>query len=323
MVSQAETIRDLLFDQWSLTGELSKTPLENMKEIVYFFDRKQVEGNEQTKAITVEKINAEENENIIEHPAYTEVQDWYVITLFLRAVDVQQTSFSEALTNIEDMAKEVRRILRTQFAPALGIGPYFLTRTRWMKRDMTDQAQPQLERVMEFQLTRITSADPEVFTGFGGIIIFDTGDSQGDNLPASDYQYAQLIDVTMSEGFSQIPYLTKDKITNGRGVPYLQRGMFNGDWMGHINAKKSDIEGTTAEKIYNLIKLNSQSPLIGQSTKAVLLHTVENNEDPTPATFTTKSFLKIDKIQKLDGVENLISFRINGKMFKPSEAIIS
>ncbi len=322
MVSQAEEIRDLLFNEWSLTGELSKTPLENMKEIVYFYDRKQVEGNEQTKAITVEKINDEENENIIEHPAFVEVQDWYVITLYLRAVDVQQTTFSESLTNVEDMAKEVRRILRTQFSPSLGIGPYFLSRTRWMKRDMTDQAQPELIRVMEFQLTQITSADPEVFKGFGGVIIFDTGDSEGDNLPASDYQYAQLIDVNMKEGFSQIPYLTKDVITNGRGVPYQQRGMFSGNWNGHINAKKDDIEGSTAEKIYNLIKLNEQSPRIGQNTKAVLLHTVSNSEDPTPATFTTKSFLKIDNIEKMDGVENLISFRINGVMLKPSEAII-
>ncbi len=31
--------------------------------LVDFYDRKQVEGNEQTKAITVEKINAEANEN--------------------------------------------------------------------------------------------------------------------------------------------------------------------------------------------------------------------------------------------------------------------
>jgi len=322
MVSQAEEIRDFLFDEWSLTGELSKTPLENMKEIVYFFDRKQVEGNEQTKAITVEKINDEENENIIEHPAFTEVQDWYVITLFLRAVDVQQPAFSEALTNVEDMAREVRRILKLKFSPGTGIGPYFLSRTRWMKRDMVDQAQPELIRVMEFQLTQITSADPEVFKGFGGVIIFDTGDSEGDNLPASDYQYAQLIDVTMSEGFSQIPYLTKDVFSLGRGIPFTQRGMFSGRWIGHINAKKDDIEGTTAEKIYNLIRLNTNSPLIGQNTKATLLHTVSNSEDPTPATFTTKSFLKIDKIEKLDGVENLISFRLNGVMRKPSEAII-
>ena len=81
MTSQAETIRDLLFDNWSLTGELSKTPLDNMKEIVYFIDRKQIEGNEQTKVITVEKINATEDENEIVHPNFTEKTDKYAITV--------------------------------------------------------------------------------------------------------------------------------------------------------------------------------------------------------------------------------------------------
>jgi len=322
MVSQAEIIRDLLFDNWSLTGDLSKTPTDNMKEIVYFFDRRQVEGNEQTKAITVEKINAEEDEDEVVHPYFSEKTDKYEITLYVRAVDVQQPSFSESLDLIEQMATETQRIIRTVFDPSMGVGPFYAKRTRWERFDMTDQAQPQLERKMTLLLTSITSEDLEVFTGFSGVIIFDTSDSQGDNLPASDYQYAQLIDVTLKEGFSQIPYLTKDIITNGRGVPYLQRGMFSGSWIGHINAKKSDIEGTTAEKIYNLIKLNASAPLIGQTTKAVLLHTVTNNES-TPATFTTKSFLKVDNLEKLDGVGNLISFRINGAMFKPSEAIIS
>ena len=117
MVSQAETIRNLLFDNWALGAELSKVPLDNMKEIVYFYDRKQVEGNEQTKAITVEKINAEANENIVDHPSFSEVQDWYVITIYYRAVDVQQTTFSDALSNVDLMGQEIRRILEINYNP--------------------------------------------------------------------------------------------------------------------------------------------------------------------------------------------------------------
>ena len=75
MVSQAETIRDLLFTNWALTGLLNKVETAAMKEIIRFFDRKQVEGNEWPKAITVEKINAQANENTTKHPHFTEVRD--------------------------------------------------------------------------------------------------------------------------------------------------------------------------------------------------------------------------------------------------------
>jgi len=323
LTSQAEIIRDLLFDNWSLTGELSKTPLENMKEIVYFIDRKQVEGNEQTKVITVEKINAQEGEDSVVHPNFTEQTDKYVITLYYRVVDVQQVSYSTALDNIEQMATETDRILKLNFDPSTTTGPFYTKSMRWEQSDFTDQAQPQLERKMFFILANVISENPEVFTGYGGVLIFDTSDSSGDNLPATDFEYTELVDVDINEGFTQIPYLTKDVLTNGRGVPYYQRGLYSGNFVANINAKKSDIEGTTAEKIYNIFKTQSLSPLIGQNIKAVLLHTLNDFETPTPATFTTKSFMKISQIQKLASDKEIVSFRLGGTLFKPSEAIIN
>jgi len=325
MVSQAETIRNLLFDNWSLGGELSKVPLDNMKEIVYFYDRKQVEGNEQTKAITVEKINAEANENIIDHPSFSEVQDWYVITIYYRAVDVQQTTFSDALSNVDLMGQEIRRILQINYEPSTTTGQFFLSKSRWTKKDMVDQAQPELIRAMEFQLTQITSNEPQVYKGYGGVLIFDVTDPSagGDDEPLINYEYTELSDVVMNEGYVQIPYLTKDKITNGLGVPYMQRGMFAGQFVATIMAKKDDIGGTTAEKIYNLIKVNTQTPRVGQNTDAVFLHDVTNNESPTPSIFQTKSFMKISNIEKMGSVEGLIEFRLTGTLFKPTEAIVT
>jgi len=222
LTSQAETIRDLLFDNWSLTGELSKTPTDNMKEIVYFFDRKQVEGNEQTKVVTVEKIDATEDEDEVVHPNFTEKTDKYEITLYYRVVDVQQVSFSTALDDIEQMATETQRILRLAFNPTTTTGPFFTKSSRWEKFDMTDQAQPQLERKLSMVLSNVTSANSEVFIGYGGILLFDTSDSKGDDLPATDFEYTELLDVGISEGFDQIPYLTKDVLTNGRGVLSVQ-----------------------------------------------------------------------------------------------------
>jgi len=322
LTSQAETIRDLLFDEWSLTGNLSKTPTDNMKEIVYFIDRKQVEGNEQTKVITVEKINATEQEDLIVHPNFTEHTDKYVITLFYRVVDVQQPTFSDALNDVELMATEVQRIISLTFNPTTTTGPFFLKNTNWKNFDMVDQAQPQLERKFFISLNNLTSENPEVFTGFGAVLVFDISDSAGDSLPALDYEYTELLNVTLSEGFNQIPYLTKDVLTNGRGIPYFQRGLYSGIFSATLMAKKSDIEGTTAEKIYNIFKIQSLSPLIGQNIKAVMLNTTNNKENPT-GTFTTKSFTKISRIDKLNGDEQLISFRLTGTLFKPTEAIIA
>ena len=105
MPSQAEVIRDLIETNWSLSGELSKTGTDAMQEIVRFFDRKQVQGNEWPKAVTVEKINDEANENRKTHPHFTEVRDKYIITCHFRVTDVEPETYSDALLNVEDMAK--------------------------------------------------------------------------------------------------------------------------------------------------------------------------------------------------------------------------
>jgi len=51
--SEAQTIKELLFNNWSLTGELSKTVVSNMTEVVNFIDRDQIPGNKKTKMVTV------------------------------------------------------------------------------------------------------------------------------------------------------------------------------------------------------------------------------------------------------------------------------
>ena len=122
MVSQATKIRDLLFNGWDLTGDLSKTETDNMKEVVYFFDRQQVEGNEQTKAVVVRKINAEGKENQVEYPNFIEIQDVYEITLYYRIIDVGDDTYSTALENVEKMGTETLDILETEFSPSMDNG---------------------------------------------------------------------------------------------------------------------------------------------------------------------------------------------------------
>ena len=317
MVSQAETIRDLIFNNWALTGRLSKTETDNMKEIVRFFDHWEVFGNEWPKAVIVEKINAEEDENNVIHPNFTEVSDVYEIKVRYRVTDVQQTSFSEALEDAEDMAREVQRILRIVFDPATATGTFFVTRSSWRREDHKDQAQPELIRILRFELTQIRSEEAEVFRGFGGVLVFDNAQSQGDNKPGSNYEYTELRDVDINEGYTQIEYLTKDQV-KGRGVPFLRRGLFRGRFTALLQAKKSDIVNAgTINLLSEIYKVQAVSPSINQNAEVVLLHGNQNQET-IPKTLTTTSFMIIENMEKIDGDEALLAYRLTGKLTRPT-----
>jgi len=126
MVSQPTIIRNSLQTNWALTGRLTKTVTSNVSEIVRFYDREQVLGNEWPKAVVVRKINAEADENLTIHPHFTEVRDVYEITCYYRVQDVQEITFSDAIEDVEDMGSEVIRILNLTYDPSAGTGIFFV-----------------------------------------------------------------------------------------------------------------------------------------------------------------------------------------------------
>ena len=318
MVSQATEIMEFIETNWSLVGNLSKAPLDNMKEIVRFFDREQVEGNEWPKAIVVRKINDDQKEDRTVHPNFIELIDKYDITIYYRVVDVQFTSYSDALDNIEQMGTELQRILDLQFNPATSVGPWFTANYYWLAHDHKDQAQPDLQRTLRLRLAQVTGIDNQVYTGFDGTLVFDNTDSVGDLLPASDFTYESLGDVSISEGFTQIPYLTKDTRASrgGAGVPYLGRGAFAGTFSAITFGQQDNLQGTTLDKIPNIYLPQSNAPQIGQQGTAVFL---SNNNNPAGSILTTKSFVKISNIEKITGAAELVKYRITGQLVKPSE----
>lgn len=321
MVSQATEIRDLIEAEWSLTGRLSKTPADNMKEIVRFFDRAQVEGNEWTKAVVVKKINDEMDEDREIAPTYIQTTDKYEIEMHYRVVDVQEISYSEALSDVEEMARETQRIIKTVYDPVNAIGPYMMASYSWDEVDHRDSNQPELIRILYLSLAVMESDSEEVYSGFNATLVMDAGDTIGDNPPAGDWEYSEVFQVNISEGFETIPYLTKD-ITNGRGVPYFSRGLFRGELTFLTQAKRSDIEGTTTDKLSQIYKMQEQSPQIGQHAKAVLLHSNINTESPV-STMTTKSFVKVTQVEKISEVTDLLKYRVTGTLYKPSEYIFT
>ena len=285
-----------------------------MKEIVRFFDREQVLGNEWTKAVTVVKINAESDEDRIEHPMFTEVTDKYVIEVRYRVTDVQPDSYSDALDLIEAMGGEVWRILKLTSALSSTQGSFMQSAGEWRKLDHQNGAQIDLVRQLNFRLTKIISETDTVFTGYGGVLTFDTSASVGDSLPVSDYIYTEAHRVRIQEGFGTIGYLTKDKSlnTNG-GVPHLRRGHFRGVFNATIFAKKEDVDGATADKLDNIYKIQTT----GQHIEAVFLHTHNSLESP-PSTMQQQTFVKVTSMEKLTDNEQLVSFDVTGDLIKPS-----
>jgi len=320
MTAAATTLRDTISAQWGLTGELSKvstgTGPSLMDEVVQFFDRQQVVGNEVTKAVVVEKINAEGNETVIQHPNFNELVDIYEITVRYRIVDVNATNYSDSLDFVEQMGTEVVRILRTVYNPSSTLNIYFRTMNNWTNEDVDLGNQRDLQRKLRFSLTTIISDDDEVYSGFGGVLVFDTSDSQGDSLPVSDYTFVSVKTVDVDEGFSQIPTLTKD-VSQGVGVPLLMRGQFSGTFSALMYAQKTNIIGSTTDKLQNIYKLQLNTPIIGQNAEVVLLRSNTNTEMST-STLTRKSFMRINRIKENEPDEDLVSYTVIGTLSRPT-----
>lgn len=316
--SEAQTIKELLFNNWSLTGELSKTVVSNMTEVVNFIDRDQIPGNKKTKMVTVQKINEIGNENITEHPRYFEQSELFEITCFLQVPDSSDDLFNDWIDLMQQMTSEVIRILKILYSPSSGTGEFFKTITNWTKDDTFFPDEPMLVRTLRFTLNRILSNEEEVFIGYPGavgsqgVLVFDTSASSGDSLPISDYIYTQTERVQIVQGFRNIPYLT----TNGTsitGVPIYYRGQFGGRFACNMFLKKSDITPTTLNSLSQIFLPQST----GELGTVAFLHNVGNTENP-PILLTESLLVNITEIEKIAENEELVKFNIRGNLVEPS-----
>lgn len=340
MVHSAQELRDFIKTNWQFDGttgnlRLSKVPADPavnpaflgvMKEIVYFFDRPQVPGNEVPKSVTVRKVTEEGDEGKVVHPNFTETYDIYEIECFYRVQDVISVIYTQALSDMQEMTSEISRILLLRYDPSQKppIGIFFTTSNDWEIRDREGGAQIDLRRKLRFKLTSILSTEPEVFSGFGGLLIFDAS-SEGDNPPASDYVYTEVLDVTIEEGFEEIPYLTKDKVF-GAGVPQLSRGLFAGTFTAVLQAKAEDLDTTpddTTNKIPNIYKPQFIASIIGQIPEVIFLNAHGNTETPTPQALQTTSFIKFTRITKTAPDENLVGYRLHGRLTRPTNYVVT
>lgn len=267
-----------------------------MKEIVYFFDRRQVEGNEKTKAVVVEKINAEGKQNQQEHPNYITVEDVYEISMFYRVTDVQQVSFSQALSDVEDMANETLRILETVYSPSMDNGTFWYIERNWFRRDHIDSNQPQLQRTLTLRLSKITSFDGKLFKGYGTLLHFDT--------PAG-HLYAELQNINDDVGYNQIP-----EPISGTNTPLFFTDVLDGTFTADMYVSEADL-GTNDWDINTIgtIKAN------GEVLEATMVQLSDNDESPARRiTKTTK--VKIESALFVTNVQDLIKYSMSGQIIE-------
>jgi len=329
--SSAEDLRDIIQANWQFDGtsgnlrlsKFSADPDANpaflgvMNIPVKFFDRPQVEGNIHPKAIEVVKVTQEGDEGIVQHPQFNEITDTYYIKCRNFLTDVSKDKYSLSQSDMQEITDEVTRILDLTYLPSGTINSYFITRRNWENLDnLTGTKQKELIRLLRFSLTKITSDDEEVYRGFGGVLVFDTSDSQGDSKPVSDYTFVSVKDVNVREGFSQIPTLTKDT-SPGVGVPLLMRGQFSGTFSALMYAQKTNIIGSTVEKLQNIYRLQTASPIRGQNAEIVLLRSNTNTENPI-STLTRKSFMRINQLVENEPDEDLVSYNVIGTLSRPT-----
>jgi len=298
MVSQATTIRNSLSTNWALTGRLTKTSTSTVTEVVRFFDREQVLGNEWPKAVIVRKINTEAGENLIEHPHFTEVRDVYEISCFYRVVDVKQVTYSDALEDVEDMATEIQRILKLTYSPDTGTGIFYTSRQEWRKEDLTDQSQPELRRTMRFTLTKIRSEAVGVFEGYDGVLVF------------SGHTYAEAFNVETSYGSDQ----QAEPITgnpNGNKIPLYFTNPFSGTFSADMMLNNADISASNFG--VNTIGDHDSD---GEVLEASFVQTYKNKDAAPSDTLTFTTLLKITRAIPVAFVEDLVRFRLTAEVIK-------
>lgn len=321
--SEAQTIAELLFDGWNLTGELSKTVTTTdppMTEPVHFFDRGQVPGNKFAKSITVQKINALGNENIVEHPRFFEESNTFEITCFLQVIDSADDQFSVWVDLMQQMTTKVTDILRGEFAPSNKKGVFFRTNTNWTRDDTFFPDDPELVRTLRFVLTRIKSNDPAVFVGYpgalpngtSGVLVLSVASSVADNLPTTNHTYFQTERIQVVYGWRNIPYLTASTVST-IGTPIYYRGQFSGQFSCDMYLDKDDITPVTFDSLAQLVLPQSN----GELGRAAFL--VSNaNVESTPVVLNQLVSVNITSFEKISENEELIKINIRGNLVEPS-----
>ncbi len=318
MVYEADTLKEILRLNWSLTGLLSAedTPAaDGITRPIKFFARDQNDEKIETKALEVHKVSplatTDENE------FFTTESDEIKIRVLYKLIDAAKADWDLTESNVEDIEEEVERILATTFDPQTGIGVWFTKSLNWRDVDeinLPDQ-EPVLVRELTIRLTRIVSRNDETFDTFQRGIFFDVSESSNmDSAPGADKNYTEVFDVLDNEGFrpKELPVTSHP---DGPGVQIFYAGSFGGNLTMTSKLTSSDIGSNSAD--INQIK-NRQAN--GEYIEAVIVSTYTNNNSQV---LTMTRYIHVIDVKIVQGMSNLLEWQITAKIIKPSTMVVS
>ena len=304
---EADTLRDSIESGWALTGALAKTTTTIMKNPVKFFAHPQVKQIQTKKAIQVAKITPVSSDVI--HAKFTEVRNVFEIKCRYTVEDVKNSKWDTSEQRVEDMCNEVVRIVKTVYNPNGGTGDFYVSNGGWINNDELNTQSQVLIRTMNLTLTRIKSETTTVFKGYGGVLAFDTSESGGDDLPASDYTYTEAFDVQWAGGFPQIvEYIDGTTSTDRQGVYFT--GGYKGRFNCMMNVKKADWTNSGTEQFPAIGNLMTT----GETPEVVFTWVVT---DSASNTLTATITLKVISIDPTHNLEDLSKFKLIAEVIKP------
>jgi len=313
MVYEAKTLADAIRTAWSLTGErLAAADTANAAGLdrpIIIFSHAQQPTQQYTNAIEVIKRTPPAKTDF-NTEYFTREEDFFEIRILHNRESAEVVIWDQHESDLEDIEDEINRIIKTIYNPLGGVGVFFTTNFNWNDRD--DQAlraeKPFLHRILNLTLSRIVPRKTTAFITYKRAVLIDVSESEGLSLPASDYQYTEIFNISATSGFRDFEVFVTDD-TDGVGIPWHYSGGFNGVVTFQSYMKSSDL-GTQGHKVNTIW----QKLANGEQPKIVMLRTFTNEAGET-LTISQKMIL-LD-FQEIDPPHDLLQFNLIGKIIKP------
>ena len=140
-----------------------------------------------------------------------------------------------------------------------------------------------------------------------GKLVFKKVGSNVDNAPGADYEYTEVYDVDISEGYRDI-----QEQHTGSNIPKHYAGAFVGNLICNIPIKTTDL-GSTGDKLNQLIRLRST----GEKPDVKFVYTNKTGGE-SPSTITETFTVEPERLQRLYQYQDTIVYRLTATVVSPS-----
>lgn len=140
-----------------------------------------------------------------------------------------------------------------------------------------------------------------------GKLVFKKVGSNVDNAPGADYEYTEVYDVDISEGYRDI----QEQYT-GSNIPKHYAGAFVGNLICNIPIKTTDL-GSTGDKLNQLIRLRST----GEKPDVKFVYTNKTGGE-SPSTITETFTVEPERLQRLYQYQDTVVYRLTATVVSPS-----